>query len=395
MPTRSPFHERTAPLCTSYQWKEWAGYYAVRAFDTCHEPEYMALRHAVGMIDVTALYKYEVVGPDAAKFLSAVMVKNLEKLRVGRVTYLCWCDDDGKVLDDGTVTRIDDLHYRVTAAEPSYRWLANLTRGFRATVEDVSETLAALALQGPNSRAVLDEATDGAIGGLRFFAHCRATIAGAPVDVTRTGYTGDLGYEIWIKPQDAIRVWDALLECGRNYRILPAGLDALDVARIEAGFIMNGVDYFSSNHCLIESRKSTPLELGLGWAVNLDRDPFVGQQALAAEAERGPAYSLVTLDYDWSHFEDLYAARGLPPQTPAGAWRTSTPVYDGKRFIGNVTSGTWSPTLKKLIGLASLESTHAAIGTEVEVEVTVEYKRKHVRATVVEAPLFDPARKRS
>ena len=288
LPVPSPFHPRTAPLCTSYLWKEWAGYYAVRSFDTCHEPEYMAFRHAAGLLDVTALYKYEVRGADAAAYLSRIMVKDLSRLRIGRVTYLCWCDDDGKVLDDGTITHLGENHYRVTAAEPCYRWFCQLSRGYRVEIEDVSEKLGALALQGPNSAAILGEVTDGAIEGLRFFGHRRAKIARASVDITRTGYTGDLGYEIWMANEDALTVWDALAAIGPRYRLQPAGLDALDVARVEAGFIMNGVDYFSANHCLVDSRKSTPLELGLGWAIQLDRDPFVGQAALAAEAARGP-----------------------------------------------------------------------------------------------------------
>ncbi len=395
MPIPSPFHERIAPLVTSFQWKQWAGYYAVRSFDTSHDREYVAFRHSAGLLDVTALYKYEVRGPDAARYLSRVMVKDITKLKVGRVTYLCWCDDEGYVLDDGTVTRLDEDHFRVTAAEPSYTWLSHLGRGYDVTIEDVSKTMGALALQGPTSRDILNAATGGAVDKLRFFRFTNTKIGGADVTITRTGYTGDLGYEVWMQASDALTVWDALIAEGRPYRILPAGLDALDVTRIEAGFIMNGVDYFSSNHCLIDARKSTPDELGLDWCVDLDRDPFIGQEAIRTERARGRKWAIAGLVYDWVQFEALFAEHGLPPQTPPGAWRTSTPVYFDGRQIGQVTSGAWSPTLKKLLGIATLEAPYAQIGNDVDVEVTAEYARKQVRATVTQTPFFNPKRKRA
>ena len=396
MPIPSPFHERTSALCTSLLFKEWAGYYAVRSYDTSFDREYYAFRHAAGLIDVTALYKYEVSGPEAAAFLSRVMVKDLTTLRVGRVTYLCWCDDDGKVLDDGTVTRLADDRFRVTAAEPSYAHLLRNARRFDVTVEESSERLCALALQGPTSRDILIAAGAGVARELRFFGHGRAEIGGAPVDITRTGYTGDLGYEIWVENDRALEVYDALLAAGEPYRIQPAGLDALDVTRIEAGFIMNGVDYFSAHHCFIESRKSTPYELGLGWAVQLDREPFIGQAALRAEKKRGRAWALSGLVYDWDELEALYDRFGLPPQTPRGASRDPVPVYDagGKRQVGYVTSATWSPTLKKMIALAHLESAAAAIGATLRVEVTAEYQRHSVACRVEKLPFFDPPRKR-
>lgn len=395
MPVGTPFHERIAPLCTSLLYKEWAGYYAVRSYGTSHEREYFAFRHAAGLIDVTALYKYEVEGPDAAAFLSRVMVKDIRKLGVGRVTYLCWCDDEGRVLDDGTVTRLDEEHYRVTAAEPCFSWFVNIARGYDVTIEDSSESLAALALQGPLSRDILNEASDGAVGKLRFFRATRATIAGAEVTITRTGYTGDLGYEIWVPNERALDIWDAVVAAGRPYRLLPAGLDAMDVTRIEAGFIMNGVDYYSANHCKIESRKSTPYEINLGWTVQLDREPFIGQAALSAEVERGSTWATVGLVYHWDELEAIFGEHGLPPQTPAGAWRTPTPIYTGVRQIGYVTSGAWSPTLKKLLAIATVEASYGAPGTVVDVEVTAEYVRRRVRATVTSMPFFDPPRKRA
>ena len=384
-------------MCTSLQYKEWAGYHAVRSYDTHFDPEYVAFRHAAGLIDVTALYKYEVTGPDAAAFLSRVMVKDVTRLKPGRVTYLCWCDDDGKVLDDGTVTHLGPDHYRVTAAEPSYAHLVSCARRFDVEIEESTERIAALALQGPTSRAVLVDAGASAAAELRYFGHATAAIGQAKVDITRTGYTGDLGYEIWCDASAALEVYDALMEAGKPHRILPAGLDALDVARIEAGYIMNGVDYHSANHCFIESRKSTPYELNLGWAVDLDREPFIGQRALRAEHRRGRQWAIAGLVYDWPQLEALFARHGLPPQTPHGASRTPVPVYDsgGARQVGYVTSATWSPTLKKMIALASVEAEHAVVDRELRVEVTAEYERHTIRCDVAELPFFDPGRKRS
>jgi len=396
MPIPTPFHPRTSTLCTSLFWKEWAGCHAVRSYDTCHEREYVALRHAAGLIDVTPLFKYEVKGPDAARVLSRIMVKNVAKLRVGRVSYLCWCDDRGKVLDDGTVSRVDEDHFRVTAAEPALAWLARRSRGYRVTVEDSTLKLGALALQGPNSRAILDELTDGAVHRLKFFRVIATRIAGCDVHVSRTGYTGDLGYEIWVGRDDALAVYDALMSAGQAYRILPVGLDAMDVTRIEAGFVMNGVDYFSAQHCLIESRKSTPYELGLGWTVNLDREPFHGQAALRAEKRRGSLWAFVGLRYDWDEYEALFDEFGLPPQVRSGAWRDPVPVYAWSGHqVGQATSGCWSPTLKANLALASVEAAEAEIGRRLRVEVTTEFQRRRVTATVTATPFFDPPRKRS
>jgi aminomethyltransferase len=397
VPVKTPFHSRTSQYCTSLLWKQWAGYHAVRSYDTCHEREYFALRHAAGLIDVTALYKYEVIGKDAAAFLSRVMVKDINRLGVGRVTYLCWCDDDGKVLDDGTVTRISEDHFRVTAAEASFAWLCRNSRGFSVTIEDSSEQLGALALQGPTSRDILVasgavEATD-----LRYFRHTTSRIGDVDVHITRTGYTGDLGYEVWVPNADAVVVYEALMAAGKPHRIQPAGLDAMDVTRVEAGFIMNGVDYYSANHCFLESRKSTPYELGLGWSVDLERDPFVGQLALQAEKQRGSDWATVGLVYNWDEYEALFAEVALPPAVSGVAWREPVPIYDamGGRQIGYATSGAWSPTLKKLLALATVESAYKPLGSRVRIEVTVEFARKTVGAEVSAMPFFNPPRKRA
>lgn len=397
MPVPTPFFPRTSQLCTSMFWKEWAGYYAVRSYETCHEREYFALRHAVGLIDVTPLYKYEVYGPDAGALLARVMAKDIRKLNIGQVTYCCWCDDFGKVMDDGTVARLEENYYRVTAAEPSRFWFDKNARGYEVTIEDSSERLAALAVQGPNARAVLSQVCDKEeIHKLGFFRLLHTELMGHKVVISRTGYTGDLGYEIWLERDHALPIWDAVMSAGKAYGIAPVGLDAMDVARIEAGFIMNGVDYFSAHHCLLESRKSSPFEIGLGWTVNLERESFIGQAALQTEKRQGSPWALVGLVYQWDAFEALCSRFDLPPQVSSQAWRGGIPVYGPLgRQIGYATSGAWSPTLKQNLALATLESGFQKPGTTVDVEVTVEFQRHKIPATVTKTPFFNPQRKRA
>lgn len=401
MPIPTPFHERTQPLCTSYRWKDWAGYCAVSSYDTSHEREYFAFRESAGLLDVTPLYKYEVSGPDAQALLARMMVRDVSKLKVGRVAYSCWCDDDGKVIDDGTISRLGETHFRVTAADPTLHWLHALSRGFDVTIEDSSARLAALALQGPTSRNILRDASGGGanLDALKFFGVTRATIAQAggsiPVWISRTGYTGDLGYEIWSEREDAVAVWDVLMAAGQRHGIEPAGLDALDMVRIEAGFILLAVDYFSSHKVVLESRKSTPLELGFGWMVDLERGNFLGRDAIAAEMKRGPAWHLVGLEVSWEELEALYASFNLPPSLPATARRDALPVYDADgRQVGQATSHTWSPILKKYLAIASVRPGSEAKGTKLQIEHTVEYERRKVTATVAPLPFFDPERKR-
>lgn len=394
MPIPSPFHERTKPLCKSYRWKDWAGYYAVCSYDYCHDPEYNAFRQTAGMIDVTPLYKYEVRGPDSQAFLSRMMVKNIAKLRVGRVTYCCWTDDRGKVVDDGTVHRLTEDHYRVTAADPTYHWLKRLSHGYDVAIEDSSQRIATLALQGPTSRDILGKVSDADMDALKFFRVTKARMDGFEVEISRTGYTGDLGYEIWTEAKNAHRLWDILMDGGRDHGIRPCGLDALDVTRIEAGFIMLQVDYYSAPKVVLESRKSSPFEIGLGWTVNLERDPFVGQQALVEEKRNGSPWQMRGLVASWEELERLYERYGLPPSLPATASREAVPVFQNGRQVGRATSHTWSPVLKKMISIACIETDVAAPGTRLQIEHTVEYERCSVSATVVETPFFDPPRKR-
>ncbi|MCU1382305.1 MAG: glycine cleavage protein (aminomethyl transferase) [Acidobacteria bacterium] len=393
MPIGSAVHARTFPLCESLNYREWAGFYAVSSYEAHHEHEYNAIRNASALIDVSPLFKYRVSGRDAVKLVDRVITRDAIKLAVGQVYYTPWCDEHGKVIDDGTVTRLSEDTFRWTAADPSLRWLTQNAIGLDVAIDDLSEQVAALALQGPTSGRLLEAVADADVRGLKYFRMTRGTIAGVPVEISRTGYTGDLGYEIWMPWDRGVDVWDALIAGGRPYDIHPAGMLALDVARVEAGLLLIEVDFFSSKKALIEPQKYSPFEMGLGRLVQLDAGPFVGRAALIDEQRRGVARQIVGLEISWPAIEALYDRLGLAPQIGAAASRTAVPVYRGGRQVGRATTTTWSPVLKKLIALATIAAPHAADGTALEAEVTVEAVRHRVPAVVVKTPFFNPARK--
>jgi aminomethyltransferase len=391
----TPFHERTAPLCQGQNWRRWAGYLSASSYELVHDREYFAIRSAAALIDVSPLYKYSIRGSDAERLLDRVLTRDIAKCDLHQVMYGPWCDEAGKVIDDGTLQRLAEDSFRLTSNEPNLRWLCDNATGLRVTIEDDTDSTAALALQGPTSREILKSLSDVDLDDLKYFRLTLARIRDIPVTITRTGYTGDLGYEIWVPADQAVPLWDALMRGGEPYGITPTGILAMDMARVEAGLLLMGVDYVPANRALIESRKSSPFELGLGWAVKLEKDHFVGRRALLDEWRRGPAWQFRGLEIDWRSLQRVYNTFGLPPQLPMMTWRTSVPVYSGGTQVGYATSGCWSPTLKKYIALAHLRSNHGERGTEVEMEVTVEHQRKKAVARVVELPFFDPERKRS
>jgi aminomethyltransferase len=396
MPLPTPFHARTFELCESYAWKHWAGYYAVRHYDESPEREYNAVRQGAGLLDVTPLFKYDVRGPDAGRLLDYLLSRPVSSLKAGRITYLCWCDDDGKVLDDGTCWRLGPEHFRLTSASPSWAWFARHARGLQVVVDDVSDRVCALALQGPTSRAILADACDADMGALRFFGFTRAGFAGGfDAIISRTGYTGDLGYEIWVENAHALALWDTLMRAGKPHGIWPIGLDTLDITRIEAGFILQGCDYFSAFDAVHPAHKSSPFELRLEGTLVLDRDPFVGQRALLAEKQRGSRWAFGGLVLDWDAYERAFDRHDMPPALPAGAWRQRIPLYRDGRQVGYASSGTWSPTLKKNLALASIENPHGAVGTELEIEILADWERVRIPARVSALPFFDPPRKRA
>jgi aminomethyltransferase len=395
MPIPTPFYPRTSVLSESYEWSEWSGYLAAITYEPTHDREYWAIRNSAGLLDVTPLYKYEIVGPDALRVVDRIMTRDISRCRVGQVMYSPWCDEDGKVIDDGTITRLAEDRFRVTAADPNLRWFQDCGYGLDADVIDVSADLATLALQGPRSCDVLAAAAaDPSVANLKYFRMGQFDIGGAPVTVTRTGYTGDLGYELWMAPEHALAVWDRLMAVGRNFGMLPAGLAALDIVRIEAALLLIEVDYISSHKALIPSQKSSPFDLGLGWTVKLDKDDFVGQRALIAEKAQGSKWAFVGMEIDWIGLEELFSEVDLPPQVVGRASRAAVPIYKHGRQIGQATSTAFSPILKKYLAIGTIEREYATPGAPVDIEITVEYHRKKAQATIVKTPFFNRARQK-
>ncbi|MGB2670442.1 MAG: aminomethyltransferase family protein [Candidatus Acidiferrum sp.] len=396
MPVGTAFHERTLALCESLNYREWSGYYTVSVYEMHHEHEYNAIRNSAALIDISPLFKYRISGNDATRFVNRVISRDINKVAIDQVIYCCWCDPEGKVIDDGTITRLGENEYRWTAADASLRWFQQNALALDVQIEDISEQVAALALQGPTSGRLLRAVTDADVANLKYFRVTRGQIAGVPVDISRTGYTGDLGFEIWMPWKNAGKVWDELIKKGKAFDIHPAGMIALDIARIEAGLILIEVDYTSSKKALIESQKYSPAEIGLGKLVDLKKDTFVGREALAREKKNGgPERSLVGLEINWNEVEALYDKMGMAPQVPSIASRVAVPVYRGGKQVGKATSTAWSPTLKKMIALACLNRDQSSVGATVNIEMTVEAVRHTVSAKVVALPFFNPARKTS
>jgi aminomethyltransferase len=393
MPIGTAVHERTLALCESLNYREWSGYYAVSAYEGHHEHEYNAIRNAAALIDVSPLFKYMVTGRDASRLVDRLITRDVAKMAVGQVFYTPWCDEHGKVIDDGTVSRLGEQAFRWTAADPSLRWFRQNALGMEVTIDDISEEVAALALQGPTSARLLRTIAQADIDPLKYFRVTSGTIAGVKVDISRTGYTGDLGYEIWMAAGDAVRVWDALMAGGKPFDIKPAGMLALDVARVEAGLLLIDVDFFSSKKAMIPSQTYSPYEMGLHRLVNLDKGRFIGQQALREEQRRGHPRQVVGLDMEWTEVEAIYEQLGLAPAVAATASRIGVPVYRSGRQVGKATTTTWSPVLKKMIALATIDGPHYQPGTRLEIELTVEAVRHRVGATVVQTPFFNPQRK--
>lgn len=391
----TPFHARTAALCASHAWRRWAGYVVASAYELTHEREYHAIRSSAALLDISPLYKYQVSGVGAARLLDRVVTRSVAGAATGQVLYTGWCDASGKILDDGTIHRLGEDDFRMTSAEPNLRWLEANATGLDVSVRDVSDSIAALALQGPSSRAVLESLVDTDLAALGYFRLVATTLRDVPVTISRTGYTGDLGYEIWIDVDDALEVWDAVIDAGAAYGVVPAGMLALDVARIEAGLMLLDVDYVPARKALVDRQASSPYELDLAWTVDLRKEHFVGRAALQRESTHAPEWQFVGIEVDWDSLERLYGAVGLAPQLPGTAWRTSVPIYADGKQAGYATSGGWSPLLKKYIALAHLQRPWAKPGTPVEMEITVEHVRQRASARVVKKPFFNPERKRA
>ena len=379
-------------------WDDWQGYASAAVYADFHDIEYNAIREAVAVIDVSPLFKYLISGSDAMRLVDRVSTRDATRLQVGQVYYSPWCDEQGKVVDDGTITRLDETTYRWTAAEPNLRWFEMNAVGLDVRIEDVTEDLAALAVQGPRSRDLLEALTGVDWSDVAYYRRRATRIAGVDVDVTRTGYTGDLGYEIWVAPDRALDLWDRLFDAGEAYRIRPVGNRAMDVARVEAGLILIDVDYIGVRKAVSAEQEHSPFEIGLGRLVSLKPETadYVGKRALMAEdAVGGPPRRLVGLEYQWEGIERAFAEHGLPAYlAPETAW-DPVPLYRDRRRVGKITSRTWSPMLKRMIALASVRKGHAEPGTILDTEWSVEGYRHRVRSRVVPLPFLDLPRKRA
>ena len=395
MPIGTPFHSRTSALCTSQNWRTWSGYFVASSYDVMHDYEYHAIRNTAALIDVSPLYKYDVRGRDALRLVNHLITRDVSRCAVGQALYGCLCEDDGAVIQDGTVFRLAEDHFRFHLADPSLRWLKLNAAGMDLSIEEVSEQVAALAVQGPNAFRILEPIVDAELTHLRFFRLTEGKIRDVPVIVSRTGYTGDLGYELWFDAAHAETIWDLLMAKGKTFGIKPAGMLALDVARLEAGFVLLEVDYIGAEKAMIASQRYSPFEIGLGWTVDFKKEHFVGCQALKKPNDRLPLRQIVGIEVSLSDYEYLFQQVGLPPQFPLAAWRSSVPIYKDNHQIGHATTGAWSPILKKYIALATVDKRFAATGTVLDIEVTIEHRRKTASATVVKTPFFDPARKRA
>jgi len=397
MPRHTPFHSRTDALCESKNWVEWSGYLSAQTYEMDHIHEYNAIRLGAGLFDVSPLFKYFIRGRDAVALMNRVITRDASKCRVGQILYTAWCDDEGKIIDDGTVARLGEDFFRMTAATPTLCWLQDNAFGMDVEIEEVTDAYGALALQGPTSRDLLQQLTDADLGALKYFRMVDTKLAGIPVNISRNGYTGDLGYEIFAEPDHCERIWDALIETGVAYKMMPAGMVALDMVRIEAGMLLLDADFHSASTAMFDVDKISPYELGLGWMVNEKKGYFVGQEALRREKARGPATCTVGLEIDVLELEKVFVQNSMPLQLPYQSWVDAIPVYsdsDQRDHIGRATSGTWSPVMKKYAVIGRVKPQYAKIGTRIYVEQTVNARRYAVSATVVKMPFFDPPRKR-
>lgn len=383
---KTPFHDQSRAASQIDSFIPWSGYTTVDVFSSV-EQEYFAIRNSSSLYDITPMIKYRIAGPDAARFLNRLTTRDVAKLAPGRVQYTVWCDDEGQLIDDGTVFRLDADEYRVCTAERQLDWFHASAIGFDVQIAEVTDEIAALSLQGPTSYALLKALGVAGLEGLKPFqlGHFSLAAAGAPeLMVSRTGFTGDLGYELWMQPADAAGVWDALLQAGQGYGLRPIGSRALNIARIEAGFVMPNVDFVSSALAQRTGTTRSPLELGLGWLVDFQKGHFTGRRALLAERQRGPRRCLVGLDVAGNkpaHDALLYTDRR------------------GRVQAGSVTSAAWSPTCKRNLALAMVDAPYtkdgACVWAEIYLNRELVWERRMVRARVVERPFYAPARRRA
>ena len=375
----TPFHERTYEACYNNDWYRWAGYKIAREYSNT-ELEYTAMRNTAGVLDITPMHKYDIKGTDAIKFVDKLVTRNVTEIKSGQVMYIIWCNEDGNVIDDGTVFCFNSNHLRIFCAERNLNWFSDTAIGFDVEVEDVSDTIAALAFQGPLSCKILNLLNVKNIENLRPFYFDDFDLNGCKVTISRTGFSGDLGYEIWCKNEDAISVWDSLFKFNRDYKVLPAGMNALEMVRVEAGFIQPNADFMSAEEALRPNRMRNPFELGMGWLVDLNKNYFTGKKNLVNLKKKTLTKKLVGLD--------------IQGDKPA----IGSVLYDkNKKEIGIVTAGMWSPSLKSNIAFGYADKDHMKIGSKVFAEIyhpeELEYKKIWAECSVVKKQFFNPPRR--
>ncbi len=390
----TPFHARVEELNQTGLYSHWAGYLVADKYQLSEKYEYFAVRNAAGIFDTSPLYKYRITGRDAERFLAGVLARDVRTCRPGKAQYTIWCDDAGYLLEDGVVFHLDGDGYLLTAARPNLAYFQSLAAGFSVEITDVSERFGALAVQGPRSRRILSTLSP-EIEGLTYFQVMSTEIAGIPVIVSRTGFTGDLGYEVWVEAGDALGVWDAVMEAGLPHGLIPFGQVALSMARIEAGLVLIDIDFGSARFAWTAAQKSTPLELGMGWMLqHLDR-PFVGRDAIRRERDAGSSrWSLRGLVVDWQDWDAKYDAAGLIPPKDHTPIEEDLMLYDGDMArAGWASSFMYSPMLQRHIAIARIRPHLADPDGEVNLEVTIDHQYQTVKARVARLPLFDPDRK--
>ena len=375
----TPFHERTYEACYNNDWYRWAGYKIAREYSNT-ELEYTAMRNTAGVLDITPMHKYDIKGTDAIKFVDKLVTRNVTEINSGQVMYIIWCNEDGNVIDDGTVFCFNSNHLRIFCAERNLNWFSDTAIGFNVEVEDVSDTIAALAFQGPLSCKILNLLNVKDIENLKPFYFDNFNLNGCKVTISRTGFSGDLGYEIWCKNEDAINVWDSLFTFNRDYKVLPAGMNALEMVRVEAGFIQPNADFMSAEQALRPNRMRNPYELGMGWLVDLNKNYFTGKKNLINLKKQTLTKKLVGLD--------------IQGDKPA----IGSVLYDkNKKEIGIVTAGMWSPSLKSNIAFGYVDKDHMKIGSKVFAEIyhpeELEYKKIWAECSVVKKQFFNPPRR--
>jgi len=416
----TPFHERTSALNQTGLWEHWSNTLAAQRYQMSEKFEYFAIRNAAGLFDTSPLYKYRFSGPDTEKFLGGVLARDPRKCLVGHAQYTLWCDDRGFVIEDGVLLHVAEHEYLLTAAEPNLAYFQSFVGRLDVTVQDVTEDWGVLSIQGPYARdlvtAVAPDAKD-----LAYFGVMQAKVGKVPVLVSRTGYTGDLGYEIWVPAGDAVKIWDAVAAAGKGRGVIPFGMTALYMARIEAGLVLLDVDFHSSRFAWTDADRTTPIELGLGWmfrdlapatngqaangsngaraaangANGHDVRPFIGRDAIETELrERTSRWQLTGLVVDWKDYDRIYDAAGLIPPKDHTPIQDEYYVYDDElNQLGYATSQMYSPMLQRHIALARVPLDRTAPGSRVKLELPVAHRYEYFDAQVTRLPLFNPQRR--